>query len=157
MQCVPGERGTFHAHGVFRNARENSQLAQVLFCSSRSPGHQLVKTREKLFRLLARFSFNALCHHRSGRFGDRAAGALEADVADKIAVEIEIDGKVIAAERIEALRLVIRRLDLTIIARRLAVLEDRFLVKLAQVRRQANTSRTFRSPEASASISSCVL
>src|SRR5208282_1111350 len=112
---------------------------------------------EKFLRLCHRLAFDALRHHRRGRFRDRAARALKTDVADRIAIELEIYGEAVAAERIEALGLVIGGRDFAIIARSLAVLEDHVLIEIAQVGHQAKTSRTFSIPRTSASTSAFVL
>ena len=99
----------------------------------RMAGDHLVKAAEELFGFCFGLALQALRHHRGGRFRNGAAGALEADVANRVAFEIEIDGEAVAAERIESLGLVIGAGELAEIARSLAVLEDHVLIEIAQV------------------------
>ena len=82
---------------------------------------------------------------------------MKSDIADRIAVHLDVDREVIAAERIEAFGGAIRGRQLAIIARRLAVLEDHFLIEIAEFGHQANTSCTLRMPRARASASARVL
>src|SRR6185437_2123164 len=116
-----------------------------------------MKAVEQLFGFFTGLAFQALRHHRSRRFGDRTTRALKANVLNGISVHLEKDGEAITAERIEAFRFVVGGFQFAIIPGRLAMLQNYFLVEIAQISHQAKTSSTFLMPRTSASISSFVL
>src|SRR5215471_17942764 len=107
-----------------------------------------MKTIKKFFRFCAGLAFQALRHHGSRSLGDGAARSLKSDIADLCVLtvsvfKIEIDGEVIAAERVIAFSLVIGAGQFAVVTRGLAVLQNHLLIKLTQVGHQAKTSRTF--------------
>src|SRR5271154_934427 len=159
VQSVPGERGALHANRELRDAGKYGQLPKLGFISGRGSmsRHHFMEALEDFFRLRQRLALHALGHHGGGRLRNRAARALKADVADRIAIERDVHGEPIAAERIEPLGFVVRGRQLAEISRRLAVLQNYVLVQIAQVGHQANTSRTFPIPRTNASTSSRLL
>src|SRR4051794_14392981 len=123
-------------------------------------GYQIMKFRENAFRLGLCLAFEHLRHHGSRRLRNSAAAALKTNVTDRAILHVNIDGEMIAAERIESLSLVVGRLNRTEILGLLAVLQNHFLVKipqLANVRHYPSTSCTLWIPFTSASTSSRVL
>ena len=96
--------------------------------------------------LLDRHPDHLVGGHRGARLGDRAAVAGEADLLDAVlAVELELDLQLVAAERVEVLELEVRVFQLAPIMRLLVVIQD---VLAVEVVHQPNTPRT----EPSASI-----
>src|SRR5207249_10599841 len=65
--------------------------------------------------------------------GDRAAGALKANVADPIAVHLYVNRNFVAAKRVVPLRL-LRSFDGAEVARPLAVVENNVLIEPLKVR-----------------------
>ena len=90
-----------------------------------------VKLIEEHFHFLFGLAFDRCCHHRSRRLRDRAAGALKADVFDDIAIQLQIDRQLIAAERIVALLLSIRLLQHSEVPRLFVVVENDLLIEFA--------------------------
>src|SRR6185436_10897651 len=107
--------------------------------------------------LRAALALDALRHHRGRRGVDRAARALEADVRHDVAVEADVDGGPVPAERVVPVRAVIRLRQLAKVPRSLGMIQDHFLVEVPQVTHAPRTSRTLCSPFTSTSISSVVL
>src|SRR5262249_51412650 len=72
--------------------------------------------------------------HRRRSLADRAASTLEHDVADGLAVVVEGDGDrhLVAAERVDALRLRIRVLEHSVASRVLVVIEDHLAIHLVE-------------------------
>jgi hypothetical protein len=87
-----------------------------------------MKLVEQSLRFLLRFSFDALCHHAGGGLGDSTTRTLETDVFNHFIFEVEINGQLIATERVMALGRAICRLELTEVSRLLVVIEDDLLV-----------------------------
>ena len=121
------------------------------------PRDQVVEALEEGLRFRARLPLQALGHHRGGRRRDRAARPLEADVFQHVVLEPDEHGLPVAAERVVALRSPVRASQLAEVPRPLAVVEDHFLVEVAQLAHQRNILWTFRIPATSASISARVL
>src|SRR5512142_1320709 len=109
-------------------------------------GDHTVEMVKELFRLCLGFAFQSLSHHRGRSFRYGAARTLEGDIANKISVHLQINGEAIATERVISLSFVVGRLQLAIVARRLAVLQNDFLVQIAQIGHQPKTSFTFWMP-----------
>src|SRR5215510_11322261 len=133
---MPGQSGTLHAYGKLADSGEYAQLAQFSLVSigRKLASNKLVKAVEKLFCVCPALAFQALRHHGSGGLGDRAAGTLERDVANLAALfHVEINGEVVAAQRVVAFSFAVRCRKLAEVARSFAVLQDHFLIKLAQV------------------------
>src|SRR5207247_3839257 len=93
---------------------------------------ETVETVEQRVRLRPRLPLERLGHHRGGGGGDRAARALEADVLHAVALQLDVDGGAIPAERVVALGPAGGRGQLAEVPRPLAVVEDDLLIQLAQ-------------------------
>lgn len=137
VQCgvhgVPGQRRAFYSDREFSHAGEHSQIAKAIavvffIADYRIAGDHAMKLLEKCFRLLLALALQRLRHHAGCGFGNRAAGALEADFLHRALFQIQIDGEVITAERIEALGRMIRRLKLAKVPRLLVVVENDLLI-----------------------------
>src|SRR5262245_8491679 len=113
---------------------------------------------EQRIRLGLGLALQELGHQRGRRGRNRAAAALERDVVDDALVrELEVDRDLVAAQRVVALGRAVGVGRMAEIARPLAVVEDDFLIEVAEVRHQANSSLTFLSAATSASASSVEL
>ena len=139
---MPCQRGAFYTYGKFRYSGKHRQLAQ-LFRSAAFAGDQCVELCEHLSGFGGGLAFEALRHHGRRRLGDGAALAFKTNIADGAVVHIQIDRKVVAAQRIKAFGFAVRSLGHAKIPRTLAVLQNHFLIQIAQVRHYASTSETF--------------
>ena len=159
MQRVPSKGCALDPHRKLGDAGKNGQLAQFspVPVRRRLARHQLVELVENSFRFHGGLTLHALRHQGRRGLGYGASRTLEADVANRVALQVQVNGKMVTAERVISLRPVVRRRQLAIVARRFVVLQDDFLVELAQIGHQANTSRTFWMPSTKASTSSLVL
>src|SRR5690606_8112487 len=114
-------------------------------------GAHLLKRLEQTVRLGFRLAFQDLGHHRcrGRRYG--TSPSFEGHIVDRpIRAHLQVDGQPIAAERVVALGLTVRVFGMTQVARTLPVIEDDFLIKLAQiVRHQPKISRTWSSASVS--------
>src|SRR5205814_6456586 len=90
VQRMPRERGAFYAGRELRHSGERRQPAQFFFVEAAAPlaGDELVERIEQLLRLGALLPLHRRAHHRRRRLRDRAAVAGEADVLDRVAVEL---------------------------------------------------------------------
>ena len=134
---MPGQRGALDPHRELAHAGEGGQLAQLGRAVLGRPGRvardEPVEAVEERLGLRSRLALEGLRHHRGRGGGDRAAGALEADVLDQVALQLHVDGGAVAAERVVALGPAGGRGQLAEVPRPLAVVEDHFLIKLAQL------------------------
>jgi hypothetical protein len=130
---VPGQRGALDPRGKLGDASKNGHLAKVggsgcfIFA-----GDQVVELLEELDGFRLGLALHHLRHHGSRRARDGAAGALEADLVNLVAVHIDIDRAAVSAQGVISLGLVIRGRNAMKVPRRLAVLENDFLIKFAQ-------------------------
>src|SRR5580765_1733481 len=157
---MPGQSGALYAKRKLGNAGENGKFAQFLSISRRMSCHQIVKLGKDAFGFSLGFAFEHLRHHGSRGFRDGAATALEPNVVYGAVCHINIHREMVAAQRIETFRLVVRGLNHAEVLWLLAVLQNYFLVKIAQfadVRHYPSTSCTLRIPFTRASTSSRVL
>src|SRR4029078_8222827 len=127
---MPGQACTLHTQRKARHAAKRAKRSErrVLALRKRSE-HQIMELVEYALRFVAPLSFDRYRHERCGRLRDRAALSLEADVGDRVAVQLDPQRQRVAAERIPTLDLSIRVLHLPKISRLPVVLEDQFLVK----------------------------
>src|SRR5258708_2793077 len=130
---MPSQRGALDPDGKLRHSRKYRQLADCVFRSA-VPSHQIVKLGEKFLRFARALTFQTLRHHRSRSLGDGAARALKADVVNGTVFHVHVNGKVVAAKRVEAFRLMVRGIQRLGVTRMLAVLQNDFLIKLPQFR-----------------------
>src|SRR5262245_14641750 len=156
---VPGQGGAFHADRVLRDVLERDEFAEPLRLRFRvEPAReQVMKRGEQGLGFGARLALEQLGHDGGGCRGNGAALALEADVLDHVAVELQVDGEPVAAQVVVPFEVAAPPAQGAEVARPLAVLEDQVVVQLAQVGHQPNTSLTLWSPRTRASISSRVL
>src|SRR6266850_3633309 len=155
-QRMPGQGGALHARGKLPDAGEHGELAQLLgidFALGSLADHR-VDPLEERFRLRLGLLLQGGRHQRGRSLGDGAAGALEADVLDHVAGELQVQRDLIAAERIDPLRVPVGPLRLAEVPGLAAVVDDHFLVQVAQFRAHPKTSRTLSRPSTRASMSS---
>jgi hypothetical protein len=157
LHSVPGERRAFDADRVGLDAGQRLEPVGVLLERLGKIGrlaarHLGVEGAKKLVRLLDRLALQHLGHERGRRRRDGAAAPLEHDVLDAVAVELQVDRHLVAAERVVAVREMARVIELAEIPRVAAVIEDDVLVELAQIH-HANILCAARSASASASMS----
>ena len=133
LERVPREAGAFHAHGILTNAAEDRQLAERVGFDlrARRRGHQPVERVEQLVGLVERLALERVGHQRRRRLGDRAAGALEPQILDHVALEVEVDRDFVAAQRVVALRVAVVGIRDPEIPGSLVVIQDDFLVELS--------------------------
>ena len=145
---MPGQRRTFDPQRVLPDAFEDGQLAELdiggrrggsvraargrIAIACRLARHSLVDPPEQRARFFDRSAFERFGHQRGRRGRDRAAGAVEADVLYMIAVDLEVDGDFVAAQRVIALGFVCALVEFAEVLRLTTVVEDRGLVELAQ-------------------------
>ena len=128
---VPREDRALHAGRVFVDAGEHRQFAHIALHVA---GHDhFVDLAEHFFHVRFRFAFRKFREQRRRRLGNAAAGAGEADVLDRVAVQREKEFQLVAAERIAALRGAGRRRHLVEIPRLLAVVQNDLLIKVVDV------------------------
>src|SRR6266446_596632 len=155
-QRMPGQGGALHARGELPDAREHGELAQLLGIDL-APGSladHRVDPLEERFRLCLGLLLQRGRHQRGRGLGDGAAGALEADVLDHVAGELQVQRDLIAAEWIDPVGSPVGPLRLGEVPGLAAVIDDHFLVEVAQLRAHPKTSRTLCRPSTRASMSS---
>src|SRR5919204_5965468 len=101
-------------------------------------------------------ALDELRQHRGRRLRDRAAAALEAHRLDRLSVRCELDrdADLVAAKRVLALRLRVRRLDDAAVPRILVVIQNDLAVHLLELVHAAKTFCTLSSDSCNRSISS---
>src|SRR5206468_5528466 len=119
----------------------------------RAARHPCMVLREQLLRVLDALALQHLGHQRGSRGRDRAAAPLKADIGDPVALDSEVHGDPVAAERVVAARQMRRMLQGMEIARMPAVIEDDVLIQLAKLVAHRNISRQASTASASRSIS----
>src|SRR5439155_12020822 len=77
-----------------------------------------------------RLALDDVRDHRRGGLADRAAAAVEADVAHDVAVDVELDGELVAAERVHPVGRNRRVIEMPAVARVLVVIEDVLAVEV---------------------------
>ena len=97
---------------------------------------------EKLKRFARGLSLHDIRHHGRRRFRDGAAVSFKADVLDFVAVELDIDGDLVAAQGIIPFGFARRVRHRMIIMRVAAVVEDYFLIEVAKFRHGNKISRS---------------
>src|SRR3989440_1094913 len=155
-QRVPGQGGALHARGELPHAREHGELSHLLHIdlALRSFADHRVDALEERLRFRLGLVLQRGRHQRGGGLGDGAAGPLEADVLDHVARELQVEGDLIAAERVDSLGAPVRPLWLAAVAGLLAVVDDDLLVEVPQLGAHPKTSRTLCKPATSAPTSS---
>src|SRR6202008_966207 len=98
-----------------------------------------------------------LGQERRGRGRDRAALPREARVLHRVALDREREHELIATQRVSAAGRVSRMLERAEVPRVLRVVENHFLVEIAQVTHGPKISKTRRTPAVSRSTSPRVL
>src|SRR5258708_38776908 len=111
---------------------------------------------EQRLGLGRRLALDGRGHEGCRRLRNRAARALESDLADHVAVEPHVERDVVAAQGVVALGRAVGVPQLLEVPRAAVVLEDGCLVQLAQVGHQANRARTLATAAARASASRLV-
>src|SRR5215212_5441117 len=152
VQRVPAESGALDPHGELAHARQCSELAELGGWRGVRLGEKAVHFTEEAADSGAIFALDGLRHHRSGRRRNGATATLEAYVFYALAIHAQEQGQAVAAQRVVALRLRIRRVQRAEIARLAVVIEDHVAVEILQLH-QGNTSRTLWSAATSFSTS----
>ena len=100
-----------------------------------------------------RLALDDVRDHRRGGLADRAAAAVEANVAHDAAVDVELDRELVAAERVHALGGDRRVVEMPAVARVLVVIEDVLAVEVVHsggilpvFRREPGAARPTRTP-----------
>src|SRR2546425_9261876 len=169
-KCSSTSRGctearAFHARWVVADAFEHGQLAQPFWMGERVgvPGHHLVELLEHVPGLAQRLTLDAVGHHRSRRFRDRASRPLEAGVLDHAVLDLQVERQPIPAERVVALGVPVGAFHRAEVARPAVMVEDDLLIELPKIGHwgppvgHVKSSRTLWSAATRASISSRVL
>src|SRR5258706_3921667 len=131
---MPGEGGALHARRNLRYSRERGQAAEICRVEAGILARdQAMKDLEHPFRFLPRLPLHRRAHHRGRSLRDCTAVACEGDVPDRLAVDVEKDRVVIAAEGVVALHLARRMRQLAEVPWVLVVIENDLLVQLAKL------------------------
>src|SRR5579883_741703 len=105
---MPGERGAFHAHRIFGNSRKGRQLAEFFRFRAVLSSNDVMEFLKELLGLFFILALDGLGHHGSRSLRNRAARALEGDIANlSIITKLQEDREMIAAKRVETLGLAI--------------------------------------------------
>src|ERR1041384_2865311 len=112
---------------------------------------------EKLLCFGASLSLERLSHDRSRSGRDRAACSFEADVFHNVAVHLDVDLDLVAAQRVVAFGAAIGFGQHAEISRATTVVENQLLIEILEIGIQPKTSLTLWIPATNASISSFVL
>jgi hypothetical protein len=131
-----------------------SDLVRLVVIVAAIGGDQLVEALEERLGLGLGLALDHLGHQRGRGHRDGAAAALEGGVLDDAVLQREVDGDLVAAERVVAARLAVRVLGRAEVPRLAVMVEDDLLVEVAQLGHQPKISFTLARPSASASISS---
>ena len=115
-----------------------------------------VHRAEDLGRLGARLALDRLAHQRGRRRRDRAAAALEAQVADHVAGDVDVEVQPVAAQGIVAIGMMGRRRQLAAVPRAAVVVHDHVAVEVGKVH-QRSIRIAWSRASCRASISSRVL
>ena len=106
LQRMPREAGAFHPDRELAHAGERPTACR---CPRPAAPAAVVTMRwnrwNSASRLRHRLSLERVGHQRRRRLRDRAAGALERDVRDHVAVELQVQRQPVAAQRVVALGL----------------------------------------------------
>ena len=157
---MPRKGRALHAHRILLDPGENGELAEKIARIAHLPlfREQVVDPAKQALRLCHRLVLQRLGHQRCGCGRDCATRAVETDVPDDAAVDVDVDEELVAAHRVEAVGGVIRALGLPRIVSRVAVvIEDDFLVEIAEVVHRSKISFTLYRLSTSASMSARVL
>src|SRR5205823_2189922 len=88
---------------------------------------------EQLEGLADRLPLDALGQQRRGRDGNRAAGALEANVLDAPVGDVDVERELVAAERVYGVDHVVRAGQLAEVTGLAVVIEDHLAIKVLQL------------------------
>jgi hypothetical protein len=141
---VPGQARAFYADRVLANTHQRGELAELGLVQRdvRRGRDRAVEALEDPLGLLRRLAAHRLGHQGRGGRRDRAALALEAHVADRVALEPQVHGELIATERVVPARGARETLERPEVPRAPRVVEDHFMVEVAQIAHRENSSRT---------------
>src|SRR5687768_15377465 len=155
---MPCKGRAFYAGRKLTHTGERGEAPEICRAEAAGvAGDESVKRVEEAHGLFPRLPFHGRAHHRGRRLRDRAAVAGEAHFLDRVAVETDEHGVVIAAERVVPVDVPRRVRHLVKVSGILVVVEDDLLIELSQIGHQRKTSMTLCSPATSASASSLVL
>src|SRR5579883_153394 len=138
LESMPGERRAFDAGGIGAHAGQRLEPVHILFERRRCrrsvvAGDLGMKALEERIGLGERLAAKDLGHQRSRRRRDGATATLEAHILDPIAIERDIDGHAIAAQRIMPVGEAIGVLRHPEIPGVLTVIENDVLIEIAQI------------------------
>lgn len=163
---MPAEQRAFDPARIAPHRDEARELAEIRFVVLGLAGEDRAESLLERPRGVDVAADHGLGHHRRGCDADRAAVAVEADVADAAAFDAQLNFQIVAALRIVATRFVRRFGELAEAARRTLVLDDELLVERALRvggdgggfdRIHLNTFSACATPATRRSTSSCVL
>jgi hypothetical protein len=157
FERMPAQARAFHAGRELAHTREGAELAEALDVRIRAASRQhVVHLPEEPLGIRHRLALDALRQQRGRRDRDRAAAAVEGNVADASAVELHEDGELVAAEGIEAVGAPIGIRHLAEVARIAVVVDDDVAIQVLEVH-QPSISRATCKAATRRSISSRVL
>src|SRR5659263_752620 len=120
-------------------------------------GDHVAKALEQRPRFLFGLALEQFRHQGRGCRGNGATGAHKTHVPNDAVLHFDVNRNLVSAEGIMAVRLSVSIFHLSEIPRTLVVVEDYFLIQIAQISRHENISRTFLIAATKASTSSRVL
>jgi len=129
---MPAQRRTFDSGRESVHPGKRANVTDLFrFLAGRHNGAELL---EKLLGFRRGFAFELSRHQRRAGLGNRAAGAVEGDLADAVAVEPEIHAALITAGGIVAMRDAIGGRQFPAIPRPAIVIQNNLLVEVGEVR-----------------------
>lgn len=128
---VPAEGGAFDAGGERVDAGESSEVADVF--GGLAGGDDVVEIVVEFLGFGGGFAFELGGHERGAGLGNGTAGAVEGQVGDAVAVELEIDAAFVAAGRVVAVGDAVGGGQFAAVAGAAVVVEDDLLVEFGEI------------------------
>ena len=101
MQRMPRQNRAFDARRQIAHAGKHREPAEMMMAIKiELAGRHVAKFLDQCFGVRARLAFDDSGHHRRRCLADRAGFAMESDAVDALAVEIERNVEMVAAQRI---------------------------------------------------------
>src|SRR3954471_19935400 len=138
---MPCETRALDPYREFPNAREHRQLPEILHRLIWWSCDDVMETFEEGAGLTDRVSLDGVGHERCRCLRNGTTAPLKRDIRDHITIDLHVEIQPIAAEWIVALGAVRRRFDRAEVPRPLVMVEDHFLIQVAEIRHLYSLAR----------------